>query len=94
MVFVLKSTTFVLLNDVSMFLNNKKWVYLIILSLIWGTSFILIKKALLGLNPYQLGALRTIITGLFLFAAGYNSIKTIKKEDWKWIVIYLFLQKI
>jgi drug/metabolite transporter (DMT)-like permease len=70
-----------------MFHENKKWIYLIVLSLIWGTSFILIKKALLGLNPYQLGALRTIITGLFLFAAGYKTIKTIKKEDWKWIAI-------
>jgi drug/metabolite transporter (DMT)-like permease len=39
-----------------MFSANKKWVYLVILSLIWGTSFILIKKALIGLDPYQLGA--------------------------------------
>jgi len=70
-----------------MFQDNKKWVYLIVLSLIWGTSFILIKKALIGLNPYQLGALRTIITGLFLFAAGFKSIKTIRKQDWKWIAI-------
>ncbi|WP_452229017.1 DMT family transporter [Lacinutrix sp. MEBiC02404] len=70
-----------------MFQNNKKWFYLIVLSLIWGTSFILIKKALIGLNPYQLGALRTIITGLFLFVAGYKTVKTIKKEDWKWIAI-------
>ena len=46
--------------------NTTKWVYLLVLSLIWGTSFILIKKALLGLNAYQLGALRTLITGLFL----------------------------
>lgn len=74
-----------------MFSANKKWVYLIILSLIWGTSFILIKKALIGLDPYQLGALRTIITGLFLFIAGYNTIKTIQKSDWKWIAISGFL---
>ncbi|WP_298531253.1 EamA family transporter [uncultured Algibacter sp.] len=66
---------------------NRKWLYLFVLSLIWGSSFILIKKALLGLTPYQLGALRIIITGLFLFALGYRTIKTIKKSDWKWIVI-------
>jgi len=70
---------------------NKKWAYLIVLALIWGTSFILIKKALIGLDPYQLGALRTIITGLFLFIAGYNSIKSIKKKDWKWIAASGFL---
>ena len=44
---------------------NKKWLYLFALSVIWGSSFILIKKSLLGLTPYQLGALRIIITGLF-----------------------------
>ncbi len=64
-----------------------KWIYLFVLSLIWGSSFILIKKSLLGLTPYQLGALRIIITGLFLFAMGFKTIKTIKKSDWKWIVI-------
>ncbi|MDA0177706.1 MULTISPECIES: DMT family transporter [Mesoflavibacter] len=71
--------------------NGLKWVYLILLSLIWGTSFILIKKSLLGLNAYQLGALRTIITGLFLFIAGFKSIKSIKKESWKWIALSGFM---
>ena len=56
-----------------------KWFYLLVLSLIWGTSFILIKKALIGLNAYQLGAVRTIITGLFLFTAGYKKLKLIEK---------------
>lgn len=68
-----------------------KWVYLLVLSLIWGTSFILIKKALIGLNAYQLGALRTIITGVFLFIVGYNKLKLIKKEDWKWIALSGFV---
>lgn len=64
-----------------------KWIYLLVLSLIWGTSFILIKKALIGLNAYQLGAVRTIITGLFLFTAGYKKLKLIEKEQWKWIAL-------
>lgn len=68
-----------------------KWLYLFVLSLIWGTSFILIKKSLLGLTPYQLGALRTIITGVFLFIAGFNSIKQIDKKQWKWIALSGFL---
>ncbi|WP_299121703.1 EamA family transporter [uncultured Winogradskyella sp.] len=66
---------------------NIKWIYLLILSVIWGSSFILIKKSLLGLTPYQLGALRTIITGLILFAAGYNTLKDIPKSKWKWLLI-------
>ncbi|MEH6536698.1 MAG: EamA family transporter [Psychroserpens sp.] len=71
--------------------TTKKWVYLLILSIIWGSSFVLIKKSLLGLTPYQLGALRTIITGIFLFAVGLKSLKAINKREWKWIVITGFL---
>ncbi len=71
--------------------KNSKWGYLLVLSLIWGTSFILIKKSLLGLTAYQLGALRIIITGLFLFAAGFNRVRAIKRKEWKWIVVSGFL---
>ncbi len=71
--------------------RNKKWLYLIILSLIWGTSFILIKKSLLGLTPYQLGALRIIITGFFLLIAGFKELRTIERDKWKWIIISGFL---
>jgi drug/metabolite transporter (DMT)-like permease len=71
--------------------NSKKWLFLLILSLIWGSSFILIKKSLLGLTPYQLGALRTIITGIILFSVGLKSLKSIKKNEWKWVVVSGFL---
>lgn len=71
--------------------TNHKWLYLIVLALIWGSSFILIKKSLLGLSPYQLGALRTIITGVFLFSVGFKSIKLIKKQEWKWVILSGFL---
>lgn len=70
---------------------NIKWLYLVVLALIWGSSFILIKKSLLGLSPYQLGALRTIITGIILFSVGFKSIKSIKKEEWKWVILSGFL---
>lgn len=64
-----------------------KWIYLLILSIIWGSSFILIKKALLGLTAYQLGALRTIITGLILLSVGFYKLKEIPKDKWKWLLI-------
>ncbi len=67
--------------------TNIKWIYLIILSIIWGSSFILIKKSLLGLTAYQLGALRTIITGIILLAVGYNKLKMIPKSKWKWLLL-------
>jgi drug/metabolite transporter (DMT)-like permease len=66
---------------------NIKWIYLFILSIIWGSSFILIKKSLLGLTAYQLGALRTIITGILLLVVGYGKLKEIPKSKWKWLFI-------
>lgn len=68
-----------------------KWIYLGVLSLVWGSSFILIKKSLIGLTPLQLGALRTLFAAVFLFLIGFRSMKTIKKNEWKWIVISGFL---
>ncbi|MEM1001287.1 MAG: EamA family transporter [Bacteroidota bacterium] len=70
---------------------NIKWAYLLALSVIWGSSFILIKKSLLGLSAFQLGSLRTIFTGLILFAAGFGSLKYIPKEKWKWLALSGFL---
>jgi drug/metabolite transporter (DMT)-like permease len=65
--------------------NQFKWVVLVMLSLIWGSSFILMKKALLGLNPIQVGALRIIITAFFLLLIGFKSLKKIKREQWKYV---------
>lgn len=67
--------------------NSLKWVYLIILSLIWGSSFILIKKGLIGLTPVQLGAIRIIFTAFFLFIVAFNRIKSIKLREWKWVIL-------
>ncbi len=69
----------------------KKWIYLISLSLIWGTSFILIKKALIGLTPLQLGSLRIIFSSIILFIFAWNTLKLITKKEWKWIIISSFL---
>jgi len=70
---------------------DKKWLYLIILSVVWGSSFILIKKALVGLTPLQLGALRTLFAAIFLLLIGFRSLKKIRKHEWKWIVVSGFL---
>ena len=69
-----------------MFKANK-WAYLILLSIIWGSSFILIKKSLIGISPIHLGALRIIFTALFLFIVGFKSITTIPARIWKWVIL-------
>lgn len=69
-------------------MNNQqqKWLYLTLLSLVWGSSFILMKKALLGVTPIQLGALRMIFTSIFLLLIAFPSLKKIKKKHYKYIV--------
>ena len=67
--------------------NSKKWFYLAILSLIWGSSFILIKKGLVGLSSFQLASLRIIFAAIVIFIYSYNSLVKIPKKSWKWILI-------
>jgi len=70
-------------------MKNKslRWIMLISLALVWGSSFILMKLALRGLSPIQIGAMRMILSSLFLILIGFHKIKHIKKKHWK----YLFL---
>ena len=67
--------------------NSKKWFYLAILSLIWGSSFILIKKGLVGLSSFQVASLRIIFAAIVIFIYSYNSLVKIPKKSWKWILI-------
>ena len=65
--------------------TRSKWGLLILLSIIWGSSFILIKKSLLALTPTQIGALRTLIAGLPLLLLGFKHFKTYRKRDYLWL---------
>jgi drug/metabolite transporter (DMT)-like permease len=67
--------------------KENKWILLIILSIIWGSSFILIKRGLLGLNPFQVGSLRILFTAVFLLLIGFKSLIKIPKIQWKYIAL-------
>jgi drug/metabolite transporter (DMT)-like permease len=64
-----------------------KWFYLVTLALIWGSSFILIKKGLVGLTPMQLGSLRIIFAAIFLLLIGFKSLAKIPHVKWKYIAL-------
>lgn len=62
--------------------KNTKWIILSVLALVWGSSFILMKRGLEGgLTPYQLGAFRIIFTSLFLLSIGWKELKNITKAN-------------
>ncbi len=71
--------------------NQTRWLILLVLAVIWGSSFILLKKALISLSPIQVGSLRIIITGLALFMVGLKNISNINKRQWYYIMITAFL---
>lgn len=70
--------------------NILKWIYLFVLSIIWGSSFILIKKGLIGLTPVQLGSLRILFSALFLFSIGFKFAFRLNRLQWKWVAISAF----
>lgn len=58
------------------------------LALVWGSSFILMKKGLDGgMNAYQLGAYRIIFTSLFLLPILGKELFKIKKKKIKYIIL-------
>ena len=73
-------------------MNSKqlKWFLLITLALIWGSSFILIKRGLVSLTPFQLGSLRIIFAAVFLLIIGLKSLPLIPLGHWKYIVLTAF----
>ncbi len=60
---------------------------LIFLSIIWGSSFILIKKGLLAYSPLQVGTLRIIFASIVLLPIALKNIKGNIKTHWKKLLI-------
>lgn len=62
------------------------WVLLFLLAFIWGSSFILIKKGLIGLAPEEVGSLRIVAASLFLLP---SAIKRFKYADQHKLIYFL-----
>jgi drug/metabolite transporter (DMT)-like permease len=69
----------------------KAWLLLLLLSLIWGSSFILIKKALIGLSPWEVGSLRIFFAFIVLFPFAIQKWKTVPKDKIKYLIVIGFV---
>ncbi len=56
------------------------WGLLLILAFIWGSSFILIKKGLIGLEPDEVGSLRIAAASLFLLPSALKRFRYVDKK--------------
>ena len=63
------------------------WALLIGLSIIWGSSFILIKKGLEVYSPMQVGALRVSISAICFVPVLYVRRSRFQWDKWKYYVI-------
>ena len=57
------------------------WIMLFILAVIWGSSFILIKKGLGSYDPLQVGSIRIASAGLVLLPIALRSIGRINRKN-------------
>ncbi len=63
------------------------WFLLIFLSIIWGSSFILIKKGLIAFKPAEVAGIRILSATVFLLPVAVRNIKNIKKKQWHYLFI-------
>lgn len=68
-------------------LLNDRWFLFIIISLTWGSSFILVKKSLLAFSPYEIGAIRVAISGLLLSFIGLPAIFKMPRQTLFWVIV-------
>uniref|UniRef100_UPI00374E0498 DMT family transporter n=1 Tax=Pontibacter diazotrophicus TaxID=1400979 RepID=UPI00374E0498 len=62
------------------------WVLIVVLTFIWGTSFILIKKGLVVFSSDELGALRIVIACLSLLPFAIAHLRKVEPHRWKFLV--------
>jgi len=60
---------------------------MIFLCLVWGSSFILIKKSLIAFDYQQVGLLRIGISALVFLPFIFRELKKVKSKEWRFIII-------
>ncbi len=66
-------------------------VLLLILSAIWGSSFILMKRALLVLSAPDIAALRMFFATVMLLPFAVQGFRRVDRSMWGWIILQGFL---
>lgn len=62
------------------------WVLLLLLALIWGSSFILIKQGLVSLSPGEVGSLRIFTASVCMLPFAVSRIRLVQKGEWKFLI--------
>ncbi|MCB0400559.1 MAG: DMT family transporter [Flavobacteriales bacterium] len=84
-----KTATFACFEMNVIDLNKKgwQWALLIFLSIMWGSSFILMKRGLLVYSHTQVAAIRISLSFLVLVPFAFQALRKVEKKKWVYILI-------
>lgn len=68
-----------------------KWLILALLSLIWGSSFILIKKGLTGFGYVEAASIRLMAGATVFLPVALTQYKKIPRDSWPFVVLITFV---
>ena len=65
--------------------KQQAYVLITLLAIIWGSSFILMKRAMVVYTPFQVGAFRIFVAFLFMIPFIVKYFHTIERKNWKFL---------
>ena len=63
------------------------WLVFALLSVVWGSSFILMKEGLKAFTPYQVASLRMLSAGIILLPFSYKAFKIVPRQKLGLVII-------
>jgi drug/metabolite transporter (DMT)-like permease len=63
------------------------WGIFIVLSIIWGSSFILMKEGMRVLTPYQVASIRILSAGLILTPFALKALRQVPQNKWLLVIL-------
>lgn len=79
------------MNFIDLNKRSWQWILLIFLAMLWGTSFILMKRGLESFSNYQVAAFRIFVSFIFFLPFIFKNLKDLKKKNLKSLLIIGFI---
>jgi drug/metabolite transporter (DMT)-like permease len=64
-----------------------QWLSLLFLSMIWGSSFILMKKGLRSYSSVHVASLRMFFAWIMFLPVTFSRLKRLKRHHWGWLIL-------